>query len=426
MSSLGTSPPGAADVVVVGAGLAGLAAAVACQRSGRSVVVLEASDGVGGRVRTDIVDGFRLDRGFQILLTSYPELETQLDVDALDLRRFDPGALVWDGQRLSRVSDPLRRPQDLWSTASAPLGSLLDKARLARLGLRLRRTDAPALLRGDDVSTRAALDAEGFGPEMVERFLRPLVGGIQLDGELATSRRMFDTIFRALAIGDAAVPAAGMQAVPEQLAGQLRPDTVWLGQPVAEVGGGRVTLRSGAQISATAVVVATDGPAAAELLGLEARPSRPASAVWFSAPSAPIDDAAIVLDGVSDGPVRNIAVMTNVAPEYRVDPSTDHEALVVAAIPGREAPDAATDAADQLRGLWGSQVDAWRVLRTDVIPHGQPDQSPPFSPKRRVALGDGLFVCGDHRDTASIQGALFSGRRCAEAVLSSLEARSER
>ncbi len=98
----------------------------------------------------------------------------------------------------------------------------------------------------------------------------------------------------------------------------------------------------------------------------------------------------------------------------------------MAAIPGREAPDAATGAAVQLRGLWGSQVDAWRVLRTDVIPHGQPDQSPPFSPKRRVALGDGLFVCGDHRDTASIQGALFSGRRCAEAVLSSLEARSER
>ncbi len=150
--------------------------------------------------------------------------------------------------------------------------------------------------------------------------------------------------------------------------------------------------------------------------------------MWFSAPVAPYDAPAIVLDGVSDGPARNIAVMTNVAPEYRLDTGPDiadqdrasHTALIVAACPGMADAEAAEAVRQQLTTIFGTQVDHWRHLRTDVIHHGQPGQAPPFSPKQPVSLGDGLFVCGDHRDTASIQGALYSGRRCADAVLTTL------
>ena len=222
--------PDRADVVVVGAGLAGLAAATVVADGGHSVAVLEASDDVGGRVRTDEVDGFLVDRGFQVLLTAYPELDRQLDRAALRLQAFDPGAMVRIGDRFHVVGDPLRRPGSLLSTVAAPVGTPVDKLRLLALRRRLRSSTVPQLLRGQDVDTAEALREEQFGPNMVERFLRPLIGGIQLDPELTTSRRMFDTIFRTLSEGDAAVPAVGMGAIPRQMAARLDPGWVHLEQ----------------------------------------------------------------------------------------------------------------------------------------------------------------------------------------------------
>jgi phytoene dehydrogenase-like protein len=191
-------------VVVVGAGLAGLCCAREVAAAGLTVRVLEAGDGVGGRVRTDVVDGYRLDRGFQILLTAYPEVAASLDVVALDLRVFDPGSLVWTGGGFDRVADPLRDPRAILSTLTAAIGSPLDKARVGLLRQRLVGTDPVDLLRRPDRSTADALRAAGFSTRMVDRFFRPLLGGIQLDLELATSARMYEVIFRTLAVGDAA------------------------------------------------------------------------------------------------------------------------------------------------------------------------------------------------------------------------------
>ncbi len=405
--------PAEVDVVVVGAGLAGLVAARTLVAAGRSVAVLEAGDGVGGRVRTDVVDGHRLDRGFQVLLTDYPELPRHLDLAALDLRTFDPGALVRTDAGFHAVADPFRRPGLALDTVRAPVGSLLDKARMGLLRRRLLRTSARTLLTGPDRPTADALRDAGFSETMVERFFRPLVGGIQLDPELGDSRRMFDVIFRSLARGDSAVPAQGMQAIPDQLAAGLPAGVVHLGTPVADVGAGRVRTADGRTVSAAAVVVATDGPAASRLLGLGEVGSKPATCVWFGADAAPTDGRLIVLDGTGRGPARNVAVMSNVSPAY----APPGRATIAAAVPG--AADGAVEPAvrAQLRTWWGPAVDSWAHLRTDVIAHGQPTQRPPFHPKQPVSLGDGLFVCGDHRDTASIQGAMYSGRRCAEAVL---------
>ncbi len=408
--------PERAEVVIVGAGLAGLAAATVLADAGRDVVVVEASDDVGGRVRTDEVDGFLLDRGFQVLLTAYPEVDRQLDRAALRLRPFEPGALVRIGDRFHAVGDPFRQPGRLLSTALAPVGSPLDKLRLLALRRRLRATPVPQLLRGEDVDTADALAGDHFGPAMIERFFRPLVGGIQLDPGLTASRRMFDAIFRTLSVGDAAVPAAGMRAIPRQMAGRLDPRRLHLECRALRVEPGKVTVAGDGAIAADRIVVATEGPAASQLLGLPPVESRPATCVWFAADRPPTDSRLIVLDGNGTGPALNVAVMSNVAPEYAPAGS----ALVAAACPG--IADAAVEPAvrHQLRQWWGEPVDGWRHLRTHVIAHGQPDQRPPFAPKQRVALGDGLFVCGDHRDTASTQGAMFSGRRCGEALLASL------
>lgn len=404
------------DVVVVGAGLAGLVAAKTIQRAGRSVCLLEAQDGVGGRVRTDVVDGFVLDRGFQVILTAYPELRRQVNLDALDLRAFDPGALVWRNGKGHVVSDPFRAPATIAASALAPIGTLGDKARVALLRLRAKRIRHDELLRGDDISTVVALRGFGFSSKMIERFFRPLFGGIQLDPTLSTSRRMFDIIFRSLSDGDSVVPARGMQRLPEAIAADLRPGTVRLSTPVASLDATTVVTSSGERISARAVVVATESPVASKLLGLPERASRVVGNVYFAADVAPTKEKLVILDGTGKGPVLNVAVMSNVSEHYA--PSGQH--LISVALPGIVDGDLEEIARRQLREWWGTQVDSWRHLRTYAITHGGVDQKPPFSPKQSVALGDNRFVCGDHRDTGSIQGALYSGRRCGEAVLAAL------
>ena len=410
------SLPSQCDVVIVGAGLAGLSAARVIQQHGLSTIVLESSDDVGGRVRTDMVDGFQLDRGFQVMLTAYPEFKTQVDMRALDLRPFDPGALVWRNGKGHVVSDPFRKPQTLATTALAPIGTVLDKAKIVLLRSRIMRRNPVSLLSRQDVSTDVALRAFGFSTKMINRFFRPLFGGIQLDPHLATSRRMFDVIFRSLSEGQSVLPSRGMQALPIQMASRLAEETIHLNCRVSTIDGAKVTLASGESITARAVVVATDGPTASSLLGIPTVESRKVGCVYFSADTPPTCEKLVVLDGTGNGPVLNVAVISNVAPSYA--PADKH--LIVAALPGVTDGDLEAISRQQLRSWWGPQVDGWKHLRTYVINHGGPVQKPPFSPKQRVDLGNGQFVCGDHRDTGSIQGAMFSGRRCGEAVVRSL------
>ncbi len=411
--------PEHAEVVIVGAGLAGLAAARVLHAARRDVVVVEASDDVGGRVRTDVVDGFHLDRGFQVLLTAYPEAEAQLDLDALQLRRFQPGGVVWHDGRFDTIGDPFRQPSLLISSLAARVGSPLDKLRVLKMRRRLVASDPRALMRKPDHTTRQALEVAGFSDTMITRFFRPLFGGIQLDTDLAASSRMFEVLFRTLSQGDTAVPARGMGEISRQLAAPML-DRVVLETRVSAVEGNRVTTDDGRSIGAGKVIVATEGPVASTLLHLTTVPSRPVTSVWFAADLPPISSKMIVLNGTGTGQVFTVAVMSNVAPEY----GAGGRALIVASCPGVCDPAIEPTVRHELRAWWGGAVDTWQHLRTDAIAHAQPDHVPPHPPKQRVHLEGDLFVCGDHRDTGSIQGALFSGRRCGEAVLASLAAAS--
>ncbi|MCU0310481.1 MAG: FAD-dependent oxidoreductase [Acidimicrobiales bacterium] len=406
------------DVVVIGAGLAGLVAARTLAAAGLDVVVLEASDGVGGRVRTDRVDGFRLDRGFQVLLTAYPELERWIDVPALDLRPFEPGAVVRVDGVFHRVGDPRRAPWQALTTVRAPIGTLADKVRVLALVASVVRGPARDLLRRPDRTTLERLDDAGFSPVIVERFFRPLFAGIQLDPALEVSSRRFEMILRMLAVGATGVPAQGMGALPAQIAGGLADGVVRLDHPVERIEGRAAVLPDGRRVEGRALVVATAGPVASRLLGLPDPGSRPVAALWYATPEPPRRGTALLLDGDRSGPARNVAVMSEVAPGYA--PPGRH--LVVAAVPGPAAlgPGLEETTTAQMRTWFGGAVEEWETVRMDVIPHGQPDQRPPLLPRRRVALGDGRYVCGDHRDTASIQGAMFSGRRTGERIIADL------
>ena len=410
---------GKPDVIIVGAGLAGLACACHLHEAGASVCVLEASDGVGGRVRTDVVEGFRLDRGFQVLLTAYPECRRVLDYAALDLRPFLPGAIVRRSGRFHELSDPWRRPERAWRSLTAGVGTLPDRLRMARFRGRVRRGTLEDLFRRPETSAAERLHAEGFSAGMIESFFHPFFGGILLDRSLSASSRMLEFVFRMMAEGDVALPAKGMQAIPEQMARRLPEGTVRLGARVAAVSPREVRLDSGEALGADAVVVATEGPEAARLTRLPVPGSRPATCLYFAAEKAPVEEPILVLDGDGTGPVNNLCFPSQVAPSYAPPGAT----LVSASVVGGAASDAGDEALEraartQLEGWFGPEVRGWRHLRTYHIRHAQPEQRPGvLEPiERPVRLESGLFVCGDHRDTASLHGAMLSGRRAAEAV----------
>lgn len=409
------------DAIIVGGGLAGLCCARHLHQRGIRFLLLDASDGIGGRVRTDVVDGFRLDRGFQVFLTSYPEAKKTLNYDALELRPFLPGALVRQGGKFHLLADPWRRPFAAVRSLISPIGSLADKLRVARLRSRSLKGSVEDRFRDPETTTLRALQDSGFSTSMIDRFFRPFLGGIFLDPELQTSSRMFHFVFRMFSQGSACLPAEGMEAIPRQLASALPPSGIRLGARVTRIQTGSVCLESGEELNARAVVVATNGGVAAQLLGgTVSTAGQGVTCLYFAAQRPPIEQPILVLNGERSGPVNNLCVPTLVAPEY----GSGDASLVSATVLGipRNADQLLTEVREQLEDWFGPAVKDWHHLRTYGIPYALPRQSPPAldPPERSVRWQPGIYVCGDHRDNASIQGAMVSGRRAAQAVLEDL------
>ena len=411
-------------VIVIGAGLAGLVCARWLNAAGLEVRLLEADDDVGGRVRTDEIDGFLLDRGFQVLLTAYPECRRELDYGSLDLQSFFPGAAVRFSERFHVVADPFRRPLAGAMGAFSPIGSLVDKLRVARLRGRVLATDLAEILARAERSTLDALQSEGFSPAMIERFFRPFLGGIFLERELETSSRMFEFVFKMFSSGDTALPAAGMQAIPRQLAADLPAESVRTGARVSDLGDRRVRLESGDWLEGDAVVLASAAP----IGGREASERRDlawrsTTCLYYSAAEPPLERPILALDGDGRGPVNNLCVPSQVAGSY----APAGRALVSATVVG-STEGVVTDleldrgVRRQLADWFGPVVHDWELIRTYRIERALPAQPPSWlePPRRPVRRSDGLYVCGDHLDNASIQGAMVSGRRAAEAILADL------
>src|SRR3984893_14881461 len=304
------------DVLIVGAGLAGLCCARELQAKGVSFQILEASDGIGSRVRTDEQDGFLLDRGFQVLLTAYPEAKLCLDYSRLDLKSFLPGILSWYGGRLNKLVDPWRTPGAWTEALQSEFGTLGDKLRIARLRSRLRRISIEDIFRRPERSTKDALAAEGFSSEIIHHFFRPFLGGILLDGELKSYSRMFEFVLQMMSEGDAALPTRGMGAIPAQLAEKFPAGAVRLNARVEALHENELTLADEETLRARATVIAAEGPSAAHLVGEVEPASRSVTCFYFAADEAPVAEPILVLNGDGAGPINNFAVISRVAPAY--------------------------------------------------------------------------------------------------------------
>jgi phytoene dehydrogenase-like protein len=408
--------------IIVGAGLAGLTCAKVLSESGAEVAVFEASDGVGGRVRTDERDGFLLDRGFQVYFTSYPVSKRHLDHGALDFQVFDPGAIVHRGRERTVLSDPLRDPKALVPTLLSDAATFGDKLRTLEV---VAKTFVGATSAGKedgepDTTTLEYLRASGLSERYIDSFFRPFYGGVLLNRELTTSARVLRFTLRMLATGRTVVPASGMGQIPRQLASRLPRGVVRLNNPVDALlrDGERVTgiRASGEEHEADAVVVATDAPTAGRLTG-EAVPEGSVGEVCLYYETSGLGSGKkILLNGEDGAFVNNAVEISNVSEEYA--PPGRH-LLYAVALTGLDLPDEAL----YRRGIedvgrWYPRVD-FRPLALRRIPYGQFAQPPGIHerlPENQTAM-PGLVLAGEYTEDSSINGSMLSGERAAGAVV---------
>ncbi|MFI8236871.1 FAD-dependent oxidoreductase [Streptomyces sp. NPDC085866] len=403
------------DVLVIGAGVAGLACAADLLAAGLAVRVVEASDGVGGRMRTDRVDGFVVDRGFQVFNTSYPQARKRLVLRDLRLRPFTPGVLVHSDRGRQRFTDPTRRPRSLPDLLPGRLAGPRDLVALAALSARDLLAPVGQVKRSADRTTRTALAEAGVSEELVERFFRPFLAGVFLEDELETSSRFFHLVWRSMLRGTLCLPAEGIAAVPLALAASLPPGTVRLETPVARLTDEGAETVDAEPLPAPCVVVATGpGPAAALLPGIDVPATRTVTTYYHAAPRSPLREPSLLVD--CRRRVLNTCVLSEVVPGH----APAGAALVATSVLGTDSDGRAGIVGQTLTEMYGTDTGRWDLLTVRTVADALPAMPPPQPLSRTTRVAPGRYVCGDHRATGSVQGALASGARAAREVLRDL------
>ena len=373
---------------------------------------------VGGRVRTDHVNGFLLDRGFQIFSTAYPEAQRQLDYSALKLHHFTPGAVIRFGGKWHRMLDPFRHPFSAIQGLLTPIGTFSDKFLVAKFRHRALSGTIPEVFSRQETSTLHYLQDLGFSPSMIERFFRPFLGGVFLDPELKTSSRMAEFIFRMFASGDTSLPSEGMGAISQQLCSRLPPKKIRTQARVTSIHNTTVTLDSGEALSAQGIVVATEGPATGELIpSFTPPPYRSVTSLYFAVPETPYKGPYLLLNGEGIGPINNLCVLSQVAPTYSQNSQQLLSASILNRI-GQSDSNLESQVRRQLQDWFGVQAKDWQHIATSTINAAQPRQVVPFQNPYAFQshLQNGIFVCGDFCTTGTIDGAIFSGRQAAQEI----------
>jgi phytoene dehydrogenase-like protein len=415
------------SIIIIGAGMAGLACANWLHRAGRSVVVLDAADGVGGRVRTDVTpDGFRLDRGFQILLTDYPEARRVFDYGALNLKKYQSGAVIrLANGKETTLENPMHVPLAAFAALGSPIGTFTDKLLIAKFVAELQGKSPEQLLARPAETTLSFLRRYGWSEQIINSFFRPFFGGVYLDRDLGTASNFFAFVFQQFVRGDAAVPALGMQQLPEQLAARLPAGSIRLNTPVAAVldGGRTVRLASGETLPAATTVLATDGPAAAQLVAADlplpaTGAARPTTCTYFAtAGAAPSHGRGLLhLNAASQTLAHNVAFPAEIS--SAVVPSG--QGLISVSTHGEHGlsdEDLTAQLRTELAAWFGPTAQLWQHLRTYRIAQALPVYGPGQPVQQSLRLTDTLLRCGDWTSYPSLNAALGTGRQAAEMLL---------
>lgn len=407
------------EVVIVGAGVAGLSCARMLHDQGISFTIVERSDRVGGRIRTDRLGGYQLDRGFQVVQTGYPDLTRYLNLKELNGGLFPSGVAVQFDRKFHVIADPRRHPKYIYSTLFSPVGTLADRFRMLKLAWTLSRESMEKIFVDPEHPTGDFLKDKGFSEAFIQRFLTPFFAGACLDRSMAGSSRVFKYVTRLFATGDAVLPAAGMSAVAEQLASVLPTGSIKYRSEATKVESGKVALSDGSVMEADNIVVAVPEQEYSELIAIELpRRSVGEACVYFSSDwRPPLEVPFLILNGEGEGPINNIAFPSLVSPDY----APAGETLIAVVVLGDEflqAEDLEDQVLQQCREWFGPAVDRWQHLRTYRIPHALPAQSPPtLSPYQEPTSPlPGVIVCGEYGSLPGLLWSLMSGAMAGERV----------
>ena len=408
------------SITIIGAGISGLSVGLHLHREGFSVKIIEASDRAGGRIKTDSVDGFRLDRGFQVLLTSYPEAQMLLDYEALQLKTFLPGATVlYDGGQFE-IADPFRRPSALLATVFAPVGSLKDKINTFVLKQKLIRKSIKGIFLQEQKSSLEQLKSYGFSSKMINRFFKPFFSGIFLENKLETPNRMFDFVMKMFSEGDAALPALGMEEIPKQLAIQLPADTFLYNTKVVDIRGNSIFTSTGAEIKSDIIILATEANEFVSKLKSNVETEyRSVTNVYFQTTIAPSNKAVVILNASEkEKVVNNLTVMTNVSSAY----APAGKVLISVSCNGIldfEDRELAEKIKEELEPWFGKQVEDWSHLKTYKVKYALPNLTVLKDDLTitDMKISDNLYCCGDHLLNGSINAAMKSGRLLADLII---------
>ncbi|QBN18674.1 NAD(P)/FAD-dependent oxidoreductase [Flavobacterium nackdongense] len=406
-------------ITIIGAGISGLTAAVYLHQKGYKVQILEASDRAGGRIKTDIIDGFRLDRGFQVLLTEYPETKALLDYKKLNLKRFLPGATVlYDGGQFE-IADPFRRPTATFATLFAPVGSLKDKINTFFLKKKLVNISLSNLFKQPEIETSAQLKKYGFSSKMINRFYKPFFSGIFLENDLKTSSTMFDFVMKMFCEGDAAIPELGMEEIPKQLVAMLPENSIQYNVKVSAIENNKIICEDGTILDADKIIIATEAIGLANTYISKTKQNfHQVTNIYFEAKIAPTQKAVVVLNAATNKKwANNLTVLSNISSQY----APSGKVLISISYNGIPAIDDATLAENmktELKQWYGNQVDDWKLLKTYRINYALPNQEKVSNevPNSEIKINENLFICGDHLLNGSINAAMKSGRIVAELI----------
>ncbi len=402
------------ETLIVGGGLAGLAAASTLAKAGREVLLVEKDESLGGRIQTDSYQGFLLDRGFQVLLSSYPAAREMLDLSELELHPFASGAVLALPEQLLYFGDPLREPGCLWQTLRAPVASISDKLRVGISSL-AARAKTLEFQEEQAESTLEYLRSSGYSEKIIENFFRPFFSGVFLESELETPANFFRYLFQAFAKGQACLPSQGMKTIPMQLASTVPSDSIRLGVEAESVHGTTTLLSDGTSVTCRNLVLACPEEVSDRLL--ERRNSagawRSTTCCYFTGAGAEFLKNRLLLNATGKGMVNSVCVPSAISPSYAPKETPLISVSTLGAPPGDERT-FLNEIRTELEGWFGSHVHQWQFLRRYSITHALPSR---WGIKTK---SEGpVFFCGDYTHQPSIQGALRSGKAVAEQLVAS-------